>query len=612
MKKYLHLAGVLIGTVVGGGLYLFVSHSLGNDVFMVTIVLGGISGAYRIIRSALSGQLGADFIALAAIVTALVMGQYVAGVVILLMLSTGETLDAYAEGRASAELTKLLQNTPHFAHRKKSDGQLEEVAIEEVAVGDTIIIKPNEIVPVDCVVTEGEIAVDESAITGESLPVSKAVGSLVYSGSLALNQPFTARVANTSSTSRYQTIVRLVASAQEKRAPVVRLADRYAGIFTIATFALAGVAWFVSGDPVRMLAVLVVASPCPLILAAPIAMISGMSKAASRGIIIKNSIALERLARVRGLIFDKTGTLTIGKPEVVRIVQLGSLPKDAILQLAASIDQLSTHVFARALVTAAQQRQAVLVYPENFSEIIGHGASGTINSVTYTVGSLGFMRKNEMPIPDKLAELEEIARNEGLSIVCLASETAILGYITFADVIRTDVHDLFQKMHEHAMRKIVMLTGDKHAVAEKTAIAVGVKEFHAELLPEDKVMWVKKLQEKYGPLAMVGDGINDAPALAFASVGIAMAHGGATAASETGDIVISGDGVARIHDAVHIAQRSLQLAKQSIGIGMGLSIGLMVIASFGYIPPVAGAVLQEVVDVIVIINALRLSFESAT
>ncbi|MFA7286699.1 MAG: heavy metal translocating P-type ATPase [Patescibacteria group bacterium] len=609
--NYLLLASIVLSATLAAVLY-FVGSNLATTVLFVTLIVGSLPTGYRIIRSALRGQMGADFIALAAILTALIMGQYLAGVAILLMLTTGEALDSYAQGRATAELTKLLENTPRTAHRQQTNGQIEDIPIEAVVIGDTLIIKPSEIVPIDCVVIQGDITIDESAITGESLPVSKSPGSIVYSGSITTDQPFTARATSTSAASRYQTIVRLVRNAQEERSPIVRLADKYAGQFTIATFLLAGLAWFVSGDPTRMLAVLVVASPCPLILAAPIAMISGISKAASRGVIMKSGSALERLAGARGLIFDKTGTLTVGKPTAVRIVAFDAHTEDDVLSIAASVDQLSTHVFARAIVAEAQSKKLQLVYPEAFSEVISHGTVGTIKGTRYVVGSLQHIHKQKLAIPTTLAAIEATAREEGLSVVCVASETAILGYILFADVIQPDVHDLFQKIRSHSLQKIVMLTGDKIAVAEKISAAVGIEEYHAELLPEDKVLWVKKLQTEHGPMAMVGDGINDAPALAAASVGIAIAHGGATAASETGDIIITGAGIANIHDAIHIAQRSSQLAKQSIGVGMGLSIGLMVFAAFGYIPPVLGAVLQEVVDVIVIANALRLHLETIT
>lgn len=596
----------IIPGLVAAGLLIGIAD---QRIWIATLVLGALPFVFDTVRAIARGKFGVDLIAVVAIVASLLAGQYLAGVVILLMLSGGEALEAYARERAKKELTELLSKAPSVAHVKRSGDKLVDVRAEEVRVGDTFVVKPGEVVPVDGTVSSGISSLDEAMITGESLPVEKRPGSLVWSGSINEDRPFEAHAIRASEESKYQIIVKLVQEAQNAQAPVVRLADRYAGVFNLLTFAFAGLAWILFQDPIRALAVLVVASPCPLILATPIAMISGISKAASRGIVIKSGGALERLGEVRGVVFDKTGTLTLGVPEVTKIVSVSDLSEDEVMKRAVSLDQLSAHIFARSLVQYAQKRDLELEYPDQFEEVIGQGVKAVLHKRRYFLGKLGFIESQGVRVAKSVEKDNDAFLEEGKTAIYLGDETKLLGFIVFADVIRPETKQLFASMAVHGLSKMVMLTGDKKKVAAGIAAAIGIKEYKAELLPEDKVSYINETQKSFGPVAMVGDGINDAPALAVASVGIAMASHGATVASETGDIVIMENDMHRVHDAIHIAQGALRLAKQGIFFGMGASVILMVFALFGYIIPVYGAVMQEALDVIVILNALRLNFQ---
>jgi heavy metal translocating P-type ATPase len=616
MKKvyeYIIPALVLSGLIIFGVLYLLGHKDADHIILMVTLTIGTIPLAVKIFRALLKGEFGVDLIAILAIVTSFVQAQYLAGCVILLMLSGGEALEIYALNRAKRELTNLLSRAPSVAHLKK-DNELKDIEAGQVKIGNILVVKPGEIIPTDGIVAEGESNVDEAAITGESLPVLKQTGNVVFSGSLNKDRAFIMWATHEAKESQYQKIVNLVKQAQEEKSPVVRLADRYAGWFTAITLVIAIGAWLLTQEPIRFLAVLVVATPCPLILATPIAMMSGISKAASRGIVIKNGSALEILGEAKTFVFDKTGTLTLGTPRVVGVKAFNGFQEKDVLHFAASLDQLSSHIFARSLIEHARKDKLNLYYPENFAENLGNGVKGRINSTDYIFGRLKYLEDQGIKISEKEKHHRETEESLGEIPVYLGSATnnALLGYVIFADVIRPEMKDVFAKIGEHKIQKILMLTGDKKAVAEKIAKEIGLKNFLAEMLPENKVKVVKELPTSERPVVMVGDGINDAPALAAAEVGIAMGAHGSSAASEAADVVITQNNMVRVHDALHIGQRALSLAKQSIFVGMGVSIILMFIASLGFIPPILGAIFQEALDVAVILNALRLNFEKIT
>lgn len=610
MKKYSYLfipLLILFAVVLG-----FVLHFSGLERFDHIIWMGGLFFCslpllYKTLSSILKGHFGVDLIAIVAIGVAFFMGEYLTGLVVLLMLSGGEALEEYAMQRAQKELTKLLSRAPEIAHLKNNT-EIQDIEVSKVKIGDTLIVKPGEMVPVDGLVVFGESEVEEAAITGEALPVEKTSGSQVYSGSINQDSALEIRATKTSEHSTYQKIIQLVKQAQNSKAPVVRLADRYAVFFNIVTFVIAASAWFFTKNPERFLAVLVVATPCPLILATPIAIISGISKAASRGIIVKTGAALEKLAEVKAFIFDKTGTLTLGMPAVEKILGY-SLTEKEVLQIASSLDQLSTHILAQSLVKFFKiKTKDSLDYPLNFKEFFGDGVTGQINNIKYFFGKISFLEKNGIKISPEIQQQHEQFQKLGKITVYLANEKQLLGAICFADEVRPETKKVFEKIKQLGLEKIVMLTGDRKPVAEKIAQQLGLTDIHAECLPEDKVNEVMNHKKEFGSVAMVGDGINDAPALAIADVGISIGHEASTASSESGDIVVPQDNLERVAEAFAIAKRTIFIAKQSIFAGMGISIVLMILAFFGFIKPIYGALLQELVDIAVILNALRVNF----
>jgi len=525
------------------------------------------------------------------------------------MLSGGEALEEYALRRSSRELIKLLSLAPTIGHIKQK-GRLVDIPAEEIKIGDVCVVKPGETFPVDGVVVSGISETDESSITGESRLMEKRIGSLIFSGSVNKDSALEVRAEREASQSQYQRIVKLVKEAQNSKAPVMRLADRYSVWFTGVALLLAGVAWFFSGESVRFLAVLVVATPCPLILATPIAVISGISKSASRGIIVKNGGALEKLGEAEAIIFDKTGTLTLGEPKFSEAISFdATFSIEKIVRLAASIDQMSVHALARALVKYAQKNSLELEIPTNSKEILGSGVEGKLGGREYFFGRLSFIQNLGVNVPKEEEIRHKQFQEQGKIVVYFSNKDTLLGSIVFTDIVRPEMEHVFDEIQKHKIKRVFMLTGDKKTVARKISEQLHIKHFKAELLPEDKVKEVKLIKEQFSPVAMVGDGVNDAPALVEADVGIALAAHGSSASSESADIVIMQNDLMRVHDAVHIAQNVMRIAKQSIFIGLGISILLMVIASLGYIQPVYGALLQEVLDVAVILNALRVNFQ---
>ncbi|MEO8065810.1 MAG: heavy metal translocating P-type ATPase [Candidatus Doudnabacteria bacterium] len=602
--KILPLA-VLAIFLLAGYLYLTGSAAFAVDLLKWFLLLGLLPLVIRIIRDLLNGSFGIDIIAIVAIAGAWLLAEYWAGLVILLMLSSGEALEDYARGRARAALDALLALAPRIAHIKKNN-EVIDVPVEQIKPEDLVVIKPGETIPVDGLVIEGVSEVDESAITGEPVPVKKTRSSMVLSGSINKNQVLEIKALKSSADSKYQEIVRLVREAEREKAPLVRLADRYSIWFTLVTLFLSGLAWW-WGDALRALSVLVVATPCPLILATPIAMVSAMNRASSRGIIIKNSAALERLADAKIFVFDKTGTLTIGTPQVRLVESFAGRTVPEVLGLSASLDQLSVHVLAKALVEYAQHKGMKLDYPEKFKEFFGDGTTGVLGQKTYFLGKLSFIKNQGIPIEKNMSDEHEKLQQTGEIAVYLSDGEHVLGRIHFQDQARPQVKDFFRNLLKQGIVRIIMLTGDRNSAAAQIAEKLNIKEFRAELLPEDKVAEIKELMKSKQTLVMVGDGVNDAPALATADVGIALGAHGSSAASEAGDVVVTIDNLERVGEALEISRRGLAIAKQSIFVGISLSLVLMVIALFGYIKPIEGALLQEVIDVVVIFNALRVN-----
>ncbi|GAA1124321.1 heavy metal translocating P-type ATPase [Microbacterium aurantiacum] len=552
------------------------------------------------IRDVLRGHVGLDILAVVAMVATLAVGEYAASLIIVLMLSGGQALEDIAGRRANRELTALLERAPRTAHRVRTgpDGTdaVADVPADEVAVGDVLLIRPAEIVPVDGVLLSPAANMDESSLTGESMPVPRTAGEEVLSGSVNGSAAIRVRALRRSADSQYQQIVALVREAQESRAPVVRLADRFAIPFTAVSLVIAGAAWGISGDPTRFAEVLVLATPCPLLIAAPVAFLGGLSRAARAGVIIKGGAVVEQLARVRTAAFDKTGTLTRGHPTVVEVRAADGWTPDDVLRLAASAEQYSTHVLADGIRRAAEERGLPLSAATAAEETATNGVRAAIEGRSVVVGKPRYVRSLA---PD--TRTVEIASGQAAAYV--AVDGVFAGALILADDPRAESAGVIAWLRAHGVERAVMLTGDAEPTARAIAAAVGIDEVRAELLPADKVQLAAGLQPR--PVLMVGDGVNDAPVLAAADVGIAMGAKGATAAGEAASVVILKDSLAGVVDAVAIGRDTLRVALSAIGIGIALSIGLMLVATTGLIPAVAGALVQELVDLATILYALR-------
>jgi heavy metal-(Cd/Co/Hg/Pb/Zn)-translocating P-type ATPase len=531
------------------------------------------------VRDVMRGHVGLDVLAVVAMVATLAVGEYVAALIIVLMLSGGEALEDYAGRRAKKELTALLDRSPQIAHvivhpDATTSDEVRDAAADDVRIGDVLLVRPSEIVPVDGVLLTDSGTFDESSLTGESMPVARAAGEEVLSGAVNGSRAVRIRAIRRSADSQYQQIVALVRDAQESRAPVVRLADRFAIPFTAVSLVIAGAAWGISGDPTRFAEVLVLATPCPLLIAAPVAFLGGLSRAAKAGIIIKGGAVIEQLARVRSAAFDKTGTLTQGRPDLVEVRAAAGFDGDEVLRLAASAEQYSSHVLAEGIRRAADDR--------------GLRIEGATDA--REVSSLA-------------SDAERADLEPGQAAAYVAIDGRFAGVLVLADDVRTESLAVVEWLGAHGVGRVVMLTGDARATAESIAHAVGITEVHAELLPPEKVHLAAELRPR--PVLMVGDGVNDAPVLAAADIGIAMGAKGATAAGDAADAVILKDSLAKVVDAVSIGRHTLRVAYAAIWIGIGISIALMLVAATGVIPAVAGALIQELVDLATILYALR-------
>ena len=558
--------------------------------------------AVSIVRDLLSGRFGVDAIALVSMSAALALGQPLAGAVVALMYSGGNVLEDIAVARAEHDLRSLVDRAPREAHRRV-EGRIEEVPIGTIAVGDQLLVHAGEVVPVDGIVTSSAATIDESALTGEPIPVAKARGAAILSGSLNAGETFEMTVTSVAGESTYAGIVRLVTAAQTAKAPFVRLADRYALIFLPVTLALALFAWLISGDLLRSLAVLVAATPCPLILAAPVAFIAGVAQAARRGILVKGGGPLEALARAHTVLFDKTGTLTVGGARLLSVEVAPGEMADEVLMLGASLEQASHHVIADAIVRAGTERGLRLKVPEQVRESMGSGLHGMIEGRHIAAGSRDMIFPGGHVTEWASRAIRRASWRSAL-IVFVAVEGRPIGAMLLADELRSDTPRAIRLLREAGVARIVMVTGDRAAAAQAIGAALDLDAVLADRVPSDKVDAVRS-EQRLHPTIMVGDGINDAPALASADVGVALGARGASASSEAADVVILADRLDRVGEAIMIAQRARRIAIESIVAGMGLSTLAMLAATFGWLLPVPAAIVQELIDVAVILNALR-------
>lgn len=573
--------------------------------WIATIFAGAVIVRVSIgmVRDLLAGHWGLDVLALTAILATILVGEYLAALIVCLMLTGGEALEDYASRRATGSLAALLERAPQIAHVVDDAGNTRDVPLSDVAIGDRLLVRPAEVVPVDGTLeagtADGEITAefDESSLTGESLPVTKHVGDEIMSGSLNGQRAVVLRASATAEDSQYARILTLVREASESRAPMVRLADRYAVPFTAVALLIAALAWWISGDSVRFAEVLVVATPCPLLIAAPVAFLGGMSRAAKAGVIVKSGGTLETLAGVKTAAFDKTGTLTYGRPELLRVDAAAAYAdEDELLRLAASAEQYSVHVLAESIKQEALRRGLTLSVATDAKEEATNGVTATLDGAEVIVGKRAY-------VAEHAAGLVTASLKPGESAVYVGVNGIFAGALILSDQLRDTSRTTLEHLERWGVQRRLMLTGDAEATAAYIASQAGIVEVHADLLPADKVRILTEATPK--PVLMVGDGVNDAPVLALADVGIALGARGATAASETADVVIVKDDIFPVVTAVAVGRRTMRVAKESIWAGIALSIILMVVAAFGVIPAVVGALLQEVVDVVSIANSLR-------
>lgn len=544
------------------------------------------------VKTLRSGKYGVDLLAILAVVATLAVGEYWAAMVILVMLTGGDALEDYAAKKANTELKALLDNSPRFAHVVTPDGS-KDVPVNDVPVSAKIIVKPGELVPIDGLIIKGTGEFDESSLTGEARPIAKTVGDTVMSGSINGDEAITLTVTKLAKDSQYQQLVKLVQEAEQTPAHFVRLADRYAVPFTVVAILISLLAWWLSKDPRRFAEVLVVASPCPLILAAPVAMVSGMSRASRNGIVMKTGSVLEKLAGARTGAFDKTGTITNGHLTVAQILPAGTITKERLLHLAASAEQDSSHILARSLLAYASQHNISLATVSGLTEETGKGITAMIEDHQVKVGKRQFVApQNQQAVLDTTA-------------IYVSVDGTYYGAIAFTDHIRPEAAQTMAKLKAAGVTNLIMLTGDQRAIAQQVAKKVGISTVKADLLPQDKIAALQSIPQSEHLVFMVGDGVNDAPSLATADVGIAMGARGSTAASETADVVILKDDLAKVAKAVTISQDTLRIAKQAVLIGIAICTVLMLIASTGVIPAFVGAMLQEVIDTVSILWALK-------
>ncbi len=593
------------------GLFALLDIDIGVDVSLMLVALVPLVPLLReMIERLRRRQPGVDIIALLAVVAALALGELLTAAIIGLMVATGQFLEDFAAGKAERELTSLIQRAPRTAHLVRRDN-VETVDVDDVQRGDRLLVKSGEVIPVDGVVMSRVAVVDESALTGEPLPVERRKGDLVSSGTVNGADVFEIQATEEAAQSTYAGIIRLVESARQSRPPAVRLADRWAGWFVPLALGVSGLAWLVSGDPMRGLAVLVVATPCPLLLAVPIAIVSGVSRAAHRGVVFRGGGALEALAGTKNVVIDKTGTVTVGQPVLRSIAVFDDVTEKEILSLAASVDQVSSHILARSIVATARERDLEFSLPTEVDEQHGAGVSAKVGQREVAVGKLAWILDGS-PEPPEVGVFRARVTRVSPTVVYVSVDGEIAGALVFDDRMRPDAAYTIRALRRTGVDKVVMATGDHPLVARSVGIAIGVDDILAEATPEEKVRLLQDLQ-RAGTTAMVGDGINDAPALAAADVGVAMGARGATASSEAADVILVVDRLQRLVDAIAIAQRSRRIALESVLVGMGLSLVAMTVAGFGLLVPIVGALVQEGIDVIAILNALRaLGGESPT
>ncbi len=635
-KRYPIPIFAIIGLLLGILFHYVLNYSdTAHWTWFVVLVIGGAPIIFETIKGMLHRHFASDIVATLAIITAIMTNEAFPGVIIVIMQSGGRALEDYAFRKATSSLDELMARSPKKARRKINDSEIEEdVNVEDIRIGNHLVIRPGDLVPVDGTIVSKTAQIDESSLTGEPLSKVKHLGEEVFSGTVNTGDIFEIIANRISEDSQYSKIVNLVKKARQEKAPLQRLADRYALWFTPITLAMCGLGWLLTQNTQTILSVLVVATPCPLIFATPVAIISGINKASKQSIIVKSGAAIEQLSKVDAIVFDKTGTITYGTPVVEDIIPLESTMKNEnengksesieiakdkdrenILFYAASLEQMSSHSSAQAIVKAAKEKFNSFPLPVNVHERPGLGVEGYTNGKYVMVGSPIFIisgsnrntntNKNITSNNNYLLRTINDIQKQGKTVALVNINGINTGLIIFSDKLREGVVEMIKNLKKTQIKKMIMLTGDSLENAKFIASQATIDEYKHNLLPEDKVNEVKKLKEKFKNIVMIGDGINDAPALTTATVGIAMGARGTAISAEAADVVLLVDDLTKVSNIIQISKRTINIAKQSIFVGLGISFLLMIFASFGLIPPTIGALFQEALDIGVILNAVR-------
>ena len=597
------IAVILI--VVGAILHYAANSSLAAEVWMVGLIATGAPVIWGTLRAAGRGRFATDVVATLSIIGAVALGQPFAGLVIVLMQTGGEALERFAEGRASAAVRALEAAAPRIAHRIVG-GHVDDVPVSLVEVGDELVVRPGDLVPCDGIVTEGESELDTSSLTGEAAPIAARAGTTIMSGTLNGFGALRIRTTALAAESQYERIVHLVRTAQASKAPLQRLADRYAIWFTPVTLVVCGLAAWMTHDWTRALAILVVATPCPLILAAPVAIIGGINRAAKRHIVIRNGGALERLGTAHVAVFDKTGTLTIGKPRLRAIRAAPGFDEGDVLRWSAAVEEGSSHLLGRVIVEGARAAGMAIPRATKSLEAPGQGVAANVEGHSVRVGARAFVLPH---CESGVLEAAALEQSDATLRAYVEVDGRLAAVIEYADEVRHELPHVLASLRTQGIGRIVLLSGDHAPIARALAQRIGIEETYGDLLPGDKAGFIERLRAEGGTVLMIGDGINDAPALTAADVGIALAAHGGGITAEAADVIVLVDSLAPVPEVISIGARTVRIARQSIWVGLGLSGIAMLVAAFGGLPPAIGAVLQEVIDVAVIVNALRSSME---
>lgn len=622
------ISGLLFGSIIS---YIIYQAPVGYWIWYIILIICGAPIIFQTLKEMASRHFASDVVAMFAIITAIITNEAFPGIIIVIMQSGGKALEDYAFKKATASLDQLMARSPKITHLKINEKNIKDINVDDVQINDILVIKPGDLIPVDGIIYSGKAQIDESALTGEPLIKIKDKGEEVYSGTVNTGDIFEIVAKKTSKDSQYNKIVQIVKKAREQKAPIQRLADRYANWFTPITLVMCGFGWLLTHNPQTILSILVVATPCPLIFATPVAIISGINKAAKQNIIIKSGAAIEQIGKTDVIVFDKTGTVTYGSPLVENIIPIYNNNKEDIktnngqriiknkkeelLFKSASLEQMSSHPSAQSLTNLGKEKFGHLSIPVDFHEKAGMGVEGYLDGDHIKIGSYEFIKSSDLKKKNKKEDEEEIDNHiletiknkqlQGKMISFININNKNVGIIVFSDKIREGIINMIQSLKKQKIKQIIMLTGDSQYNAKSIADQAKFDIYKYNLLPEDKANEINRLKKQYKNIVMVGDGINDAPALTAATAGIAMGAKGTAISAEAADVVILVDDITKISEVIQISKRTVKIAKESIFIGLGVSFLLMIIASFGLIPPSIGALLQEVIDTSVILNALR-------